>query len=167
MESLAILRSADDLSRTCDDLTEFFAFLRRQESGAPFSADGLLGIWIDRQMAALPPAELAPVVDGAGRPIRIVESVSLAEVWTLCRLAVGEGDRLSRRELLEALVESSAQEDRPGWFIPIFVEDGGAQGAAAELERLPQKYLRHILEPLCFEPVGGQLVPLRQKVEGK
>ncbi len=161
MDSLAIVRSVEDLPYTCKDLADFFSVLHRRRS----EAEGLLGIWIDPQMATMPPEVLAAADQGSGRPIRVMESVSLAEVWTLCWLAAADGGderRLSRRELLGALLEASRRErpEEAGRFIPVFAGDREAAEVAAEMDLLQQHFRRHTREPLLLDLARGRLAPL-------
>ena len=56
MSMLILVRSLEDLARSCIELNDFFSFRRKQYPEKV--SEALLGIWIDPRMAAEPPGAL-------------------------------------------------------------------------------------------------------------
>jgi hypothetical protein len=167
MDSLAIVRSKEDLQRTCEDLANFFSLRPLQTAAGRYSPESLLGIWIDPRIANTLPEVLVLSSDGAGdRRLQIQESVSLSSIWTLCWLA-GAGEegrhRLSRPELLEALTEAAQQSQRGApEFIPVFPRDRNATEVEAELQLLQRRHSVNVRPPLYLDGATGRFIPPAQ-----
>lgn len=135
-EHAALVRSSEDLDRTCIELSNFFSFRRRQRDQAQVP-ETLLGIWIEPRMAA----EIQCVLtvhdqSAADRPIHIRETAGLSGIWTICWLEIPGGkdrNEVSRLDLLGALIESAGlgQEGVSlGRFAPVFRSDTAPPSSA-------------------------------------
>lgn len=161
MAQFALIRSFADLARACDDLSGFFAARRQQNP--PLLPEVLLGMWLEPQLAALPPSVLnVPDNSGARRPVRILESVGLSEIWALCWLDIPSNRELCRLALLEALLDasdSSQNEEAQQWhFIPVFPDDIPESDVQAEYHRLSRRHSEVLLAPIYQERHSGRII---------
>lgn len=173
MTTFAIVRGFSDLVRACKEMGFFLSAAWKLQEKDRFGPP-LLGIWLHPRMVAWPADE--PTLgsrDDSEPQIRVVESTSLAGIWTLCRLqkAGGDGAGISRQQLLDWLTaagEAHCGVDGVGKFIPVFQQRAPHARVKMEAERLRQRFPEHALPPLFLNPATGHFVHLAPVVrEGK
>ena len=158
---LILVRSLEDLARSCIELNDFFSFRRKQYPEKV--SEALLGIWIDPRMAAEPPGALVHN-QAAYRPVRIREAFGLQAIWTLCWLETPAGEdrsEVSRRDLLAALIESAClcQEGLPpGRFIPVFPSETSPSAVQIEMRSLLASHLHCLMSPWFQDSATGLLI---------
>ncbi len=82
MSMLVLVRSVEDLARSCIELNNFLSFRLKQYPETV--SETLLGIWIDPRMTEEAPCILAVPNQVPYRTIRIRETFGLQTIWTLC-----------------------------------------------------------------------------------
>jgi len=156
----ALVRSQEDVSRTCRDLSDLFEQqMRRDRRASP--AECLLGIWVDPHLVESPPSVLC--VDGrsssaeASVPIRC--TAGLSGVWTLCWLEVAgrtDGVTMSRGDLLAGLTAHGGEASR-GRFAPVFPSDTAPSEVEFQMRELESRYPRRLMAPLIQDLVSGRV----------
>jgi len=161
MSMLMLVRSLEDLARSCIALNDLFSFRHKHYPEAVLET--LLGIWIDPRMAAESPGALVHN-QAAYRPVRIRETVGLQSIWTLCWLETPAGedrDEVSRRDLLAALIEPAdlCQEGLPpGRFIPVFASEAPSSEVQIEMRSLLASHPHHLMSPWFQDAATGLLI---------
>lgn len=154
MKTFALVRDPAFLTRATSDLSDFFAYQWQEQRVAP---DQLLGLWIEPHLFGALPPHLAPGGSGLrSRSSRIVESLGVTGIWTLCWI---ENPVVLRTSLLEALVEASRRTGAPpgsGRFVPVFRSNAWESEVRADLEVLGDKGAL-VLPPLSQNPATGRL----------
>lgn len=165
MSAFAVLRDSADLRRACEELSALLALRLQLAPDTPAAA--LLGLWVDAELATALPLTLA-LRDGLpGAGIRIRETHSCGEVWTLCWLdatahAVADA-ALPREALLAALRQAprtaSGASASHGVFIPVFGAEADPGAVEAELQQLQGIHPHCVTSPLFQDPRTGRLSP--------
>lgn len=165
MNCFLIIRSASDIVRACDALSDFFSFqLRRHPKLIPAT---ILGMWLDPHMVTGPPQSLTlnheSSTDSQVIPVR--ETVSTSGIWTLGWLGVRPGKdeaSLDRTSLLKALLEASRNNQQnmfPGKFIPVFETNAAAPKVQTEVSSLRAEFPGLLLTAAYYDPSSGRLFP--------
>lgn len=161
MSMFVLVRSLEDLARSCIELNDFFSFRRKHYPETVLET--LLGIWVDPRMAAEPPGALVHS-QAAYRPVRIRETFGLQAIWTLCWLETPAGEdrgEVSRRELLAALIESAGlcQDGMPsGRFIPVFPSEASPSAVQIEMRSLLTPHPLYLMSPWFQDSATGLLI---------
>lgn len=161
MSLLPLVSSSEDLARARIELSDVLG-LRMRQQGQVSPPEGLLGIWIERRMAAEIPCVLTVHDQCAdGRHIHIRESAGLSDIWTILWLeTLGGKDRnqVSRLCLLGALVESAGL-GQEGRFVPVFRSDTAPSEVQTQMRNLLKWYSHHLMTRLFQDPATGRLFP--------
>lgn len=164
MIAFAVVRDTADLRPACDDLSALLGLRRQLAPDAPTSA--LLGVWVDPEMAGALPFTLPLPECLPAAKVRIRETNSRGDVWTLCWLesmagAADEG--LSRAALLAALLQASPGESpapaAPRLFIPVFWAEAEPDQVDAQLVQLRTVHPHCVTTPLFQDLRTGRLLP--------
>jgi hypothetical protein len=161
MSMLVLVRSVEDLARSCIELNGFFSFRRRQY---PLTVlETLLGIWIDPRMAAEPPGALVHN-QAAYHPVRIRETFGLQAIWALGWFETPAGEyrgELPRLDLLGALIASASQwqDGMPsGRFIPVFPSKTASSEVQIEMRSLLSEHPHDLMSPWFQDAATGLLI---------
>lgn len=158
MSYLLFVQSSAALERACREVSEFFTFQSRR--AAPVSHE-LLGVWVEADALLHLPLKLASPSKGAsGHGIYIGETLGVAGIWELARLHLPPHLTLAsdlRVLLIESLLSSAAQQ-APGVFAPVFPGPPVRPMAYSELARLRHRYPHVLAPPLMQDPDDGALI---------
>lgn len=160
MSTWLMVRSDPDLDTAWREANALFSAFR--QLGGRKADDELQGIWVDPAMATQPPAELSTLSDsGQKRRFNVLESTGLAGLWLLCRIESGDpAYTVSRRDILKALTDSSAQSDPRALkqMVPVFstaVEDFEVQAEMQRLAAIAAIKGVSLLTPWFQDPFSG------------
>lgn len=164
MTAFAVLRDTADLRPACHDLSALLGLRRQLAPDAPTLA--LLGVWVDPEMAGALPLTL-PLPDCLpAAEVRIRETNSRGDVWSLCwleRVAGAAGEGLSRAALLAALLQAPQRESptpaAPRLFIPVFWAEAEPDQVDAQLAQLRTVHPHCVTTPLFQDLRTGRLLP--------
>lgn len=156
MSYLLFVRAASDLERACREVSDYFAFQRRQAGPGPQT---LHGIWIEpNTLSFLPVRLVSPPWRPNGEAMPLGESFGVSGIWELARVQVPPAV-LPARDFPDAIIESlrGLASGQVGLFAPVFASDLVAEAVNGELIRLRQRYPGALAPPLLQDPDNGVL----------
>lgn len=157
MSMFAVVHRPAELTRACEEISEFLSFHRKKQPSARY--DPLVGIWRDSTISEEVAANLdeeAPTIAGGLGKIR--ESTSLGGVWTLCWLHSESVSRLSVGKALLQLSSSKTEDVLEGKFTPVFPVDMSDSEIEYELYTLQCRLPSRVMPPLWQERQTGKIL---------
>ncbi|SDH12875.1 hypothetical protein SAMN04487974_12329 [Pelagibacterium luteolum] len=162
---LLLVRSRDDVPRTCREAGEFLAFQRARLPTVRAQQDRrLVGIWIDPVMVDAPPEICGFGLASRLCHFQIRESVGVSGIWCLCWLDADHGgassDPITLREtLVSALIKQQPSRQHPsaGQFHPVFDADDDSNSILLQTEQLRKVFQGLIGEPMSWDSSTGAL----------